>query len=450
MLVGGGVIAWRKAKLVAAAGAYINLVAPEIIPELRSLIKEHKGKIEERKFSSKDMEGINLVFVALGDSEEAQETARKIHRIAGQKNIPINVVDNQELCTFIVPAIVERSPLVVAISSAGEAPVAARRLREDLEARLPHDYGSLSSLMNEMRPLVKAKLPELERRDFYESLWDSQARHLLSQGKKDEAKKLALSLLKKEKVTGMVWLAGAGPGSVANLTLKTLQLMHQADVILHDRLVPSQILAMARRDATLISVAKPSHSQDEINKKMAELAKQGKQVLRLKGGDPTLFARLHEEIGHLKDEGISYAVSPGITAASAAASIANLSLSDRDLAHSVIFLSLQAKTAKEDKAGKRLNPYVVKTLRDNAVEDRTLIIYMGVENIYLGVEELLSAGMAKDTPCLMFEKVGLPGQNILFSPLADLAITMAKHKVGSPASIIIGKVASLYQKRDIK
>lgn len=441
LIVGGGVIACRKAKLVVAAHGNLHLVAPHIEPELHQLVEENKGTFIERKFQSQDLDHAILVFVAIDDATTEQE----IHKLATARNIPVNVVDNQPLCTFITPAIVERSPLVVAISSGGEAPVAARRLREELEARLPDDYGAMSSFMNSLRPVVKERLPEPQRRSFYERLWDSQAKHLLTQGEEGEkmAHKLALRLLEQETPAGMVWLASAGPGATVHLTLKTLQLMHQADVILHDRLVSPEILAMARRDATMVSVGKPPHRQDDINQMMRDLSRQGKQVLRLKGGDGSIFGRLNEEMDYLHQHKIDYAVSPGITAILAATANAKLSLTDRDLAHGIVFLSLQAKTATKDKQVRQLNPYVAQILRDNAKDDRTLVIYMGVENIDLGVAELLSAGMDTTTPAIVFEKIDSPQQRQLATNLQDLPQLMASSKVVSPSSILIGRIAQM-------
>ncbi len=455
LIVGGGVIAWRKARLVAQAGPALTFVAPQLIPQMRKLAREYNAIVKERKFRASDLNGATLVFVAVNDSKVRDN----IHLLAQQKNIPVNVVDEQRLCSFIMPALVTRDPLVIAITSGGKAPVVARRVREDLEARLPNNYGDLAKLMDELRPLLKDKLSEQRRRHFYEKLWDSEAAELLRLGKKRQAKELGIKLLEsmlKDGVApkGEVHFVGSGEGSPDNLTLGGLRQLHQADVILYDKLVNPQILTMARRDATLVAVGKPPHSQEQINRMMVKYVEQGKYIVRLKGGDPAIFARLHEEINYLKERNIHYKVSPGITAALACAATANLSLTDRNFSHGLVLLSLSGKSATVSKArattklpeasaaksSRKLHSYVISLLRDNASSDRTLVIYMGIENIDLGVAELLKAGMDATMPTLVFEKVGHPRQRILKSSIKDLPSMVKDRKIASPASIIIGKV----------
>lgn len=454
--MGGGIIAWRKAKLVAQASPALTLIAPEIVPQLHTLAKKSNLTIKQRKFRTTDLNNATLVFVAVND----QKVRDKIHSLAQQKNIPINVVDEKRLCSFIMPALVTRPPVTVAISSAGKAPVVARRLREDLEAKLPDNYGVIAEFMDELRPLLKDKLTEERRRHFYEQLWDSAAAQLLQQGKHSQAHDLAMALLDNilgegESPQGMVYFVGAGEGAPGNLTIDGLRQLHQADVILYDKLVNPEILDLGRRDATLIAAGKPPHSQEQINQMLIKYVKQGKQVVRLKGGDPAIFARLREEITCLKQHNIEYKISPGITAALACAATANISLTDRDLSHGLLLLSLSGKVSKTEKSSikstkastkalkspRKLHPYIVSLLRDNARADRTLVIYMGVENIDLGVAELVKAGMERTMPSLVFEKVGHPQQRILSSSLQDLPSMIKEHNIKSPASIIIGKVA---------
>ncbi len=455
-MVGGGIVAWRKAKLVVQASPNLTLVAPGIIPQLHTLAKEHQARIMLRKFRATDINDAVLIFVAVND----RKVRDKVHLLAQQKNIPVNVVDEKRLCSFIMPALVTRDPLTVAISSAGKAPVVARRVREDLEARLPDNYGDLAKFMDELRPLLKDKLTEERRRHFYEKLSDSSAGQMLEQGKNDQAHKLAMELLdnmlgKGKAPKGMVYFVGAGEGAPDNLTLAGLRQLHLADVILYDKLVSPEILAMARRDATLVAAGKPPHSQEQINQMLLKYTKQGKRVVRLKGGDPTIFARLREEIAILKSHNIDYKVSPGITAALACAATANISLTDRDLSHGVILLSLSGKSQtkkdatktnksnKSNKSKRKLHPYIVSLLHDNARDDRTLVIYMGVENIDLGVAELLKAGMSPTMPAIVFEKVGNPQQKLITSSLKELPSIVKQHNILPPASIIIGKVAAV-------
>ena len=442
LIVGGGVVAWRKAKLVARAGGKIFLVAPKITPELKRLIAKSGGTLAQRKFTAKDLDDSCLAIVAINKTK----LEREIAALAKARNIPVNVVDNRELCSFITPAIVEREPLLVAISSAGKAPVVSRRLREDLEARLSDNYGQLAELMSKLRAEVQRKLPEQKRRRFYEDLWDSQASILLEQGKEKQARALARKLLAGERPPGMVFLVGAGPGASGDLTLAGLRYLHHADVILHDKLVGDEVLALARRDAEVVDVGKPSHTQSQVNKLMVKFAKAGKQVVRLKGGDPAIFARLHEEIDYLKQHKVEYLVSPGVTAALTAASAAGISLTDRSLARGLVLLSLQVRGQPQTKAKtkakpKQLHSSITAILRDNAKADRTLVIYMGVENTPLAVAELTDAGLDPRTPAKVFEKLGHPDQRIFAATLADLPRTLKQRKIASPACIVIGKVA---------
>ena len=437
LVVGGGIIAFRKIKLILAAGGKPAVVAPDITPELQQLLDKEKLPVHQRKFVADDIKDATLIFVAVDDSQLQQE----INSLASAHNIPVNVVDNQPLCSFITPAIVDRDPLLVAISSGGKSPVAARRLREDLEARLPTHHGKMAEFMSELRNAVKAKLPEERRRHFYEELWDSSAADLLHQGKKDKALQVAQQIMDGLSTAGMVWLAGAGPGSADTLTLRTLRLMHSADIIMHDRLVSNEVLQMARRDATVVPVGKPDTTQLQINQMMVKFAKQGKKVLRLKGGDPAIFGRLAEEMEYLRSHAVTFHISPGLTAALDCAAYANVPLTSRTAACGVVFLSLQSMKSSTTNTHK-LAPYIVQILRDNARDDRTLVIYMGVENIALGVAELLDAGMDKQMPAIVIEKSGFPEQNILRTELKSLTQEMQLSHITSPAIIIIGRVVS--------
>lgn len=449
LVVGGGIVAFRKIKLILSAGGRPLVVAPDIINDISRLAKQGKCVLQQRKFIADDIKGVSLIFVAVNDKHLEQ----KINILSSQNNIPINVVDNQKLCSFITPAIVERDPLLVAISSSGKAPVAARRLREDLESRLTQDYSKLVQFMGNLRPLVKAKLSNTQARYFYEKLWDSNINEFLARGDEDRALEEAKLIMAGISPQGIVWLAGAGPGSVDELTLGTLRLMHNADIILHDRLVSAEILQMARRDATVISVAKPQNTQEEINCKMVYYVKQGLKVLRLKGGDPAIFSRLSEEIDFLRAHDVTFYVFSGITAAAACAAYAAIPLTDRNNSYGALFLSLRSKdinplnslkrpnkNSYRPKTAPRLTPDIEQLLMNNARRDISFVIYMGVENIALGVNQLLKGGMDINMPALVVEKGGICKQKIIHSCLQSLVQDIELNNVSSPATIIIGKI----------
>jgi len=425
LVVGGGVVALRKIRLIVAAGAKPCVVAPQIHSEVIELVKCHQGEIYQRAFAAEDLDNVLLVFSATDNDELSQE----IFQLACDRAIPINTVDNHNLCTFITPALIDREPLLIAFSTGGMAPVMARRLRADMEVQLPEKYGELVRFMGSLRSQVKKELAEDKRRLFYESLLDSQLPHFVYKGLEDEAKDLARRMMKEGgKGYGEVWLAGAGPGAAELLTLQTLRLMHQADIIFYDRLVNDEIMAMARRDADRVAVGKPGTSQEEINRLMIEQAKQGKQVLRLKGGDPAIYGRLSEEMAALKEAGISFHIAPGVTAALACAAYSGIPLTDRELAHGVSFL--------------HFNNASLEVFKGLVQSNHTLVIYMGMEKIGDGVNILLDAGMAADTPALIVQEVGFHNQRRLKSSLAKLSQRAKQAGLSSPAVIIIGKVVT--------
>lgn len=425
LVVGGGVVALRKIRLIVTAGAKPCVVAPQIDSEIVELVKRYKGELHQRAFTSEDLDNVLLVFSATDNDELSQE----IFQLACDRAIPINTVDNHNLCTFITPALIDREPLLIAFSTGGMAPIMARRLRADMEAKLPQKYGDLVRFMGSLRSQVKKELPEDKRRLFYERLLDSQLPHLVYEGLEDDARDLAQRMMKEEdKGYGEVWLAGAGPGAAELLTLQTLRLMHQADIIFYDRLVSDEIMAMARRDADRVAVGKPGTSQQEINRLMIEQARQGKQVLRLKGGDPAIYGRLTEEMTALREAGIPFHIAPGVTAALACAAYSGIPLTDRELAHGVSFL--------------HFNNSSLEVFRGLVQSNHTLVVYMGMEKITDGVNLLLEAGLTADTPALIVQEVGFHNQRRLRSSLAELPQRAKQAKLSSPAVIIIGEVAA--------
>lgn len=343
LVVGGGEVALRKARLLADAGARLRVVAPQIHIELRHLVEQGGGELLERDYQDGDQPGCVLIIAATDDEPLNAE----VSRAANARGIPVNVVDAPALCSVIFPAIVDRSPLVVAVSSGGDAPVLARLIRAKLETWIPSTYGQLAGLASRFRHRVKELLPDLQqRRVFWENLFQGEIAERVLAGRPAEAERLLEERLAgglAHIATGEVYLVGAGPGDPDLLTFRALRLMQQADVVLYDRLVAPSILELCRRDAERLYVGKrrAEHAvpQDRINRLLVELASQGKRVLRLKGGDPFIFGRGGEEIDELAAHGIPFQVVPGITAASGCAAYAGIPLTHRDHAQSVRFVT---------------------------------------------------------------------------------------------------------------
>lgn len=440
LVVGGGTIAARKIKLIIAAGGIPRVVAPRIHAETEDLVQQAGGSLVRRVFEEGDLEGACLVFSATGNSR----LSKRIYALARAKNIQINSVDHRDLCSFIMPALVDRDPLTIAFATGGNAPVIARRLRAEMEARLPSNYGEVVNFLASLRPRVKKNLPEAARRAFYESLLDSDAPNLILRGRKQAATRLVTQLLRRQQATklGEVWLAGAGPGGAELLTLQTLRLMHLADVILYDRLVSTDILQMARRDAELIAVGKPGKSQAAINRLLVNHAKKGRFVLRLKGGDPGIYGRLAEEMAYLNKASIPFHLAPGLTAALACAAYGGIPLTHRQLAHGLSFISLQSAGSKRAAAKPVLTQQTRRILGQYAQSDQTLVIYMGVELIAEGVDQLIQAGMPADMPALAVESVGFDNQRVTRAVLKRLPNVVKKRKVQPPTTFIIGKVCA--------
>ena len=320
LVVGGGEVALRKARLLSDAGGQLRVVAPEVRDELTALAGE--GRVHLRGYESADLQGVALVVAATDD----EPLNARISAEAQALGIPVNVVDAPALCSVIFPAIVDRSPLIVAVTSGGDAPVLARLIRAKIETWIPSTYGQLASLAKKFRERVKQLFPDVQqRRVFWEDVFQGQIAESVFAGKLGEGERLLEAKIAgaAPRALGEVYLVGAGPGDPDLLTFRALRLMQQADVVLYDRLVAPAIIELCRRDAERIYVGKrrAEHAvpQEEINQLLVDLAKQGKRVLRLKGGDPFIFGRGGEEIEQLAAEGIPFQVVPGITAASGCA-----------------------------------------------------------------------------------------------------------------------------------
>ncbi|PYC28770.1 siroheme synthase CysG [Pseudomonas mosselii] len=438
LVVGGGEIALRKARLLADAGAALRVVAPEVDGQLTALAREGGGEVLVRGYQASDLEGCRLVIAATDDSAlNAQVSAE-----AQARSLPVNVVDAPALCTVIFPAIVDRSPLVVAVSSGGDAPVLARLIRAKLEAWIPSAYGELAGLAARFRHKVKALYPDVnQRRGFWESVFQGPVAERQLAGQGAEAERLLQAMVDGAPVQqgGEVYLVGAGPGDPDLLTFRALRLMQQADVVLYDRLVAPAIIEMCRRDAERIYVGKrrADHAvpQDKINRLLVDLARQGKRVLRLKGGDPFIFGRGGEEIEELADEGIPFQVVPGITAASGCSAYGGIPLTHRDYAQSVRFVTGHLKDGTSNL------PW-----DDLVAPAQTLVFYMGLVGLPTICAELIRHGRAASTPAALVQQGTTRNQRVFTGTLADLPELVARHEVHAPTLVIVGEVVQLREK----
>ncbi|MCF7718952.1 uroporphyrinogen-III C-methyltransferase [Aeromonas jandaei] len=433
LLVGGGEVAERKARLLLDAGAQLTVVAPELDPELAELAAN--GNIEwlAGEFASEQLAGKWLVVAAT----DRREVNALVYQSANQARIFANVVDDPKRSSFIMPSIIDRSPLMVAISSGGKAPVLARLLREKLEALLPQHLGAIAAFAGSLRERVKARFASMgERRRFWERLLGAdRLGQALARGDSASANQLADSLFADESQTGgEVVLVGAGPGDPGLLTLHALRQMQQADVVVYDRLVSDEVMALVRRDAKQIFVGKQAGNhcvpQEGINQLLLEEAKKGQRVVRLKGGDPFIFGRGGEELETLVGSGIGFQVVPGITAASGCAAYAGIPLTHRDHAQSVRFVTAHGKGGARDLDWPLL-----------AKDKQTLVFYMGLSSCATIREQLLAHGKGGHTPVALIERGTQPCQRIIRGTLDQLPALAVG--VESPALIMVGSVVTL-------
>lgn len=438
LVVGGGEIALRKARLLADAGAALRVVAPEVDGQLAALAREGGGEVLVRGYQAADLVGCRLVIAATDDTGlNAQVSAD-----AQALSLPVNVVDAPALCTVIFPAIVDRSPLVIAVSSGGDAPVLARLIRAKLEAWIPSAYGELAGLAARFRRKVKSLYPDVnQRRGFWETVFQGPIAERQLAGQGAEAERLLQAMVDGAPVQqgGEVYLVGAGPGDPDLLTFRALRLMQQADVVLYDRLVAPAIIEMCRRDAERIYVGKrrADHAvpQDQINRLLVDLAQQGKRVLRLKGGDPFIFGRGGEEIEELAGQGIPFQVVPGITAASGCSAYGGIPLTHRDYAQSVRFVTGHLKDGTSNL------PW-----DDLVAPAQTLVFYMGLVGLPTICAELIRHGRAASTPAALVQQGTTRNQRVFTGTLADLPELVARHEVHAPTLVIVGEVVQLRDK----
>lgn len=437
LLVGGGEVATRKGRMLAKAGARLRIVAPEISAELRELAIKNNGELHERDYQSDDLHDCVLVIAAT-DIESLNE---QISADAQALHLPVNVVDTPALCTYITPAIIDRSPLVIAVSSGGEAPVLARLVRAKLEAFIPASYGKLAQIASQWRDRIKTRFSDGDnRRKFWEKILQGPAAELMMNGQEDAANQFIgneLAADQSQLTLGEVYLVGGGPGDPELLTLRALRLMQQADVVLYDRLVSDGVMELVRRDAERIYVGKrrSEHAmeQENINQLLVDLAQQGKRVLRLKGGDPFIFGRGGEEIELLAQNNIPFQVVPGITAASGCAAYAGIPLTHRDYAQSVRFVTGHLKSDDTNLSWPELaNP------------TQTLVFYMGLVGLKEICESLIAHGRAASTPVALIEKGTTQEQRVLVADLASIADVVAANDVHAPTLFIVGEVVRLH------
>ena len=436
VVVGGGEVAFRKATLLLRAGANLHIVAPLVSDELRKLRVDRDCTITLKKIEEADLNDAVLVVAATDDLEINE----RVSVIASKLNIPVNVVDQPHLCSFIMPSIVDRSPIVVAISSGGTSPILTRKLKELNETMIPGRIDKLAELLGSFRGRVKNEIDDFsERIRFWENVLDSEIPELVYNGQDDEARSALDNWLtnpQSDRVGGEVYLVGAGPGDPDLLTLRALRLMHKADVVLYDRLVSPEILLKLRPDAQKIYVGKRSadHAvpQETINEMLVRLAKEGKRVLRLKGGDPFIFGRGGEELESLAAAGIPFQIVPGITAASGCASYAGIPLTHRDYSQSVRFLTGHTKDGR------------VPLEWDILVkEQQTLVFYMGLAGLPFICDQLLKHGMSSTTPAAVIQQGTTQNQKVVVGSLDRIAGLAVEKKIQAPTIIIIGEVVKL-------
>jgi len=435
LIVGGGAIAYRKAVLLAKAGAIIHVVAPAIEAKLLQLVHSTQGQYLQAPFSlDMPLRHYRLVIAATND----KMVNIQVFKCCEAENILVNSVDDLPHCRFMVPAIVDRSPLVLSIASNGTSPVLSRQIRTQLESIIPHGMGKLAEFSGKWRAAVKVKIvnPD-ERRIFWEDLYASPLKEQVFNDNMAEADRLIeQALMQWQKPKGEVYLVGAGPGDPELLTLKALRLMQQADVVIYDRLVSPAILELCRRDADKVYVgkARSNHSvpQEGINALLVEYAGKGKRVCRLKGGDPFIFGRGGEEIQELFAAGVTFQVVPGITAASGCAAYAGIPLTHRDYAQSVRFLTGHLKEGSPELPWQEL-----------VYPNQTLVLYMGLVGLEKICAQLIAHGQRSDMPVALISKGTTPEQKVVVGTLADIADKVTQHHIQAPTLTIIGEVVSL-------
>jgi uroporphyrin-III C-methyltransferase/precorrin-2 dehydrogenase/sirohydrochlorin ferrochelatase len=435
LVVGGGSVAARKAGVLLEAGAKVRVVAPEIDEELKN---EQGVEAVVAHFEAQHLDGAILVIAATND----RSVNKQVSELAQASNIPVNVVDDPELCSFIMPAILDRSPLMVAFSSGGASPVLTRMMRGKLETVIPQNYSRLAAFAERFREQVKLRVTDpAKRRIFWENVFEGVVAEKVLTGDEASAEAMLQQMLASEDNIrrGEVYLVGAGPGDPDLLTFRALRLMQKADVVVYDNLVSRPIVEMTRRDAERIFVGKKraDHTlrQEEINELLVRLAKEGKRVLRLKGGDPFIFGRGGEELETLAAEGIPFQVVPGITAASGVASYAGIPLTHRDHAQACIFVTGHLKDGTMNLDWEQL-----------ARPRQTVVVYMGLHGLDTLCAKLIEHGLPDTTPIAIVQQGTTPNQRVITGTLATLPAIAEREQPQPPTLIIVGGVVTLRDK----
>ncbi|MCC6214124.1 MAG: uroporphyrinogen-III C-methyltransferase [Polyangiaceae bacterium] len=439
LVVGGGTVAARKVALLLAAGAQVLVASPELGPSLAELAAA--GRIEHlaERFAPEHVDGAFVVVAAT----DAPATNAAVSAAAQARGVLVNVVDAPDLCTFLFPSIVDRSPLVVSVSTSGASPVLARLLRARLETLLPSTYGRLAELARALRPRLKERVPDpARRRALWEELLDGPFAELVLAGKRAEAERWLddrLASVGPAPARGEVYLVGAGPGNPDLLTFRALRLMQQADVIVYDHLVSPAVVELCRRDADRIYVGKERdhHAlrQEEINALLVRLATEGKRVARLKGGDPFIFGRGGEEIATLAEHGVSFEVVPGITAAAGVAAYAGIPLTHRDCSHACVFVTGHLKDGTMNLDWPALaRPW------------QTVVVYMGLHGLPVLCRELIAHGLPADTPAAIIQRGTTHRQRVVTGSLATLPELAVEARMKPPTLIVVGQVVKLRER----
>ncbi|BCB28291.1 siroheme synthase [Sulfurimicrobium lacus] len=438
-VIGGGDVAARKVAMLLHSGGKVTVVAPQLCATLKG--DADKGIITyvQETFSP---EHLNQAVIAIAATND-RAVNKRVSEVAKAHHIPVNVVDDPEFCSFIMPSVIDRSPVIVAVSTGGASPVLARLLRARLETLVPASYGRLASLAEKFRGKVKQHFSESgQRRIFWEKVFQGPIAEMIFAGQEEQAKGALEKAITESADTppqGEVYLVGGGPGNPDLLTFRALRLMQQADVIVYDNLVTPQVLELTRRDADRIFVGKQraNHAmrQEEINELLVKLAKEGKRVLRLKGGDPFIFGRGGEEIETLSANQVPFQVVPGITAASGVASYAGIPLTHRDYAQACVFVTGHLKDGTMDLDWDML-----------ARPNQTVVIYMGLLGLPVLCQQLITHGLTPSTPAAIVQQGTTPSQRVVTGTLESLPRLATDARLKPPTLIIVGKVVSLQSK----
>ncbi|MAZ45773.1 MAG: uroporphyrinogen-III C-methyltransferase [Gammaproteobacteria bacterium] len=433
LVVGGGDVATRKIELLLTASAKITVIAKSNSVAIDEFSNSNQVTLKKREFRKDDVDSYYFVVACTNDKKVNQN----IFRACEDKTILVNTVDNPELCTAIFPAIIDRSPVIVGISSGGRSPTLARIIKHWIEQRLPSRLGGVAEFIRERRGKVQDSISSIAgRQNFWSELLNGIFLEKLLRNKIESADDIfhrQLEVFEEEKILGEVFLIGAGPGDPELITLKGARLLNSADIVFYDNLIDQKMLELIRRDADKVYVGKkrkfPGIRQEAINKLLVENARAGKRVVRLKGGDPLIFGRAGEELEALSKENIPFEVIPGITAASGGASYAGIPLTHRDVSQSVRFIT-----------GHRVYDHVNLNWPELAKDNQTLVIYMGLAWIKEIMEQLARNGLDPKTPAAIIDKATMPEQKVVIGTIANLAQKAKSALINGPTIIIVGIV----------